>query len=142
MSNATSKLKLPSARVTAPEDARKAAGYEGGVPVSAKTCRVSATTEMSVVLVLGLSQAETPKTTAATPTDATICLNFINSGVERCAKEIEAYRLTHETSSDCSLDNPLPPVMLRTTFLRERACRRSATWSPPFGSAMASKRRS
>src|SRR5689334_19811280 len=127
MSNATSKLKLPSARVTAPDDARKAAGYEGGVPVSAKTWRVSATTEMSVVLVLGLSHAETPKTTAAKPTDATICLNFIlYSGVVRYAEEIEAYRLTHETSSDCSLDNPLPPVMLRTTFIRERACRRSA----------------
>jgi hypothetical protein len=77
MSNATSKLKLPSARVTAPDDARKAAGYDGGVPVSAKTWRVSATTPMRLLVVLGLLHADAPNATAARPTDVTSCLNFI-----------------------------------------------------------------
>jgi len=34
-------------------------------------------TDMSVLVWLGLSQADTPETTAARPTDETSCLNFI-----------------------------------------------------------------
>src|SRR5689334_13454828 len=139
MSNAMSKLKLPSARVTAPDEARNADGNDGGVPVSANTVSVSATTGMMVLVEFGSLQADRPSAaTDARPKVATTRRDFITER-GRAGEGIEAYRLTHETSSDCSLDNPLAAVKLRTTFQGERECRRSANWSPQSGIATASK---
>jgi hypothetical protein len=72
MSKAMSKLKLPSARVTAPEDARNADGNDGGVPVNANTVSVSAITGMMVLVEFGSLQADTPSAaTDANPRVAT-----------------------------------------------------------------------
>ena len=78
MSNATSKLKLPSARVTAPEDARNAAGNDGGVPVSAKTVSVSATTDMRRSGLVRVVAGGGADATSGEPTDETQQSSFMS----------------------------------------------------------------